>query len=288
MQMNILLKLTRVHESIFALPWALCGALLPFASPLYEDARRVDLSLFCWIIVAFIAARTAAMSFNRLIDSKIDAANPRTKHRLLPSGQVRLIEVRAVAWGATLIFVGACALINTFCLALSPLVVFLLWAYSYTKRFTSLTHFVLGLVEFFAPFMAWVAVTGQFAWPPVFLGLAFLFSIAGMDILYQMMDREFDARYGLHNLPVALGPKRALAVARACHALAVLFLFDAAYWSEANSIFYLAAPFAAWVYWSHHRKVQTEEVPAVFFRCNSWVGMGVCALALGAVLCHAL
>lgn len=289
MRVGTLFELVRVHESIFALPWALASALLAFFSLPNGRERMLDPLLWLWIIIAFVSARTAAMCFNRLIDIDVDRENPRTAHRLIPSGRVSVREATLVTWGFVAVFIYACWSINFLCFLLSPFIVFLLWGYSYTKRFTSLTHFVLGLVEFFAPVMAWIAVTGSLDWPPVLLGLAFLFSIAGTDIIYQMMDVEFDrSRYGVYNLPVCIGTKRSLKVSRGCHVLAVLFLFDAAYWSGAHWIFFLSVPIAAWIYFDHHRLIKEEDIPANFFRCNSWVGISVFLCACGALLCHVL
>lgn len=288
MQWQQVMKLTRVHESLFALPWVLSAAMLPFSSPVYTF--QTEPILWVWIILAFVSARTAAMSFNRLIDRQIDADNPRTAHRMLPSGEATASQVSLIAWASTLAFVVICYQINELCLKLSPIAVFLLWAYSYTKRFTSFCHFVLGAVQFFGPVMAWAAITGTLALPPILLGTAVALSIAGNDIVYHLMDWKFDKNYGLHSIPVWLGPKNSILVSRICHALVVALLWQVGVLLEAPTIFFSGVLAIALIYLYHHKLIDNDgegEIPKIFLRCNSWVGITLLAFTTGAVLCHA-
>lgn len=289
MQWQQVMKLTRVHESVFALPWVLATALLPYCSEIYPHEGSA--LRWLWIVVAFITARTAAMSFNRLIDRQIDADNPRTRHRMLPSGEANPAQVAAVAWGSVAAFLFACYQINMLCLQLAPIAVFLLWAYSYTKRFTSLCHFVLGAVQFFGPVMAWAAITGSINLPPLLIGAAIALSIAANDIVYHLMDWTFDRDYGLYSIPVRLGPRRSLFLARACHALAVVLLWEAGVHAQLPLIYFSGVLAVAVIYLYHHRLIQNDEdgdIPTVFLRCNSWVGITLLTFTIGAFLCHVL
>lgn len=206
-------ELVAFPHTVFALPFALMATLA--AARGWPGAR----TLF-WVVVAMVGARTAAMAFNRLADLQFDAANPRTSSRPLPSGRLR----RGHAWG--LVIVGASALVlaagqlNKLCLALSPLALGWVLAYSFTKRFTAFCHFWLGLALAIAPVAGWLAVTGWFALPPVILGAAVAFWVAGFDVLYSLQDFAFDRQMGLYSLPARLGVGRALWVARLSHLLA--------------------------------------------------------------------
>jgi 4-hydroxybenzoate polyprenyltransferase len=214
-------NLVKLPHTVFAMPFALVGATL--ASYRYPvTVREVAL-----ILVAFTAARFAAMGFNRIADRAIDARNPRTKSREIPAGKLSVREAALAVGLAAVVFISAAALLNPLCLALSPLALGLVLFYSFTKRFTRFAHVVLGCAMGIAPVGAYLAIAGRWSQPPaVLLALAggVLCWGAGFDILYSLQDIEFDRGEGLHSSPAALGPKGALIVSRLLHAGAVLCL----------------------------------------------------------------
>lgn len=211
-------RMIKFSHSVFALPFALSGAVLA--------AREAGIAAIqiLWIIVAMVGARSAAMGFNRLVDRGVDGANPRTMNRELPRGivSVRVVTMFVLLSGAVLIV--AAYQLNSLCFHLSPLVLAVLLFYSYTKRFTWMSHLFLGLCLGGAPLGAWVAVTGRFDLPPVVLGFAVLSWVAGFDILYACQDRDFDIGHGLHSIPARFGISTALMIARFLHLASVLLL----------------------------------------------------------------
>jgi 4-hydroxybenzoate polyprenyltransferase len=214
-------NLVKLPHTVFAMPFALVGATL--ASYRYPvTVREVAL-----ILVAFTAARFAAMGFNRIADRAIDAKNPRTRNREIPAGKLSVREAAVAVVVACAVFVTAAALLNPLCLKLAPLALGMVLLYSYTKRFTRFAHVVLGFAMGIAPVGAYLAVAGRWSEPPaVLLALAggVLCWGAGFDILYSLQDIEFDRAEGLHSIPAALGAKGALLVSRLLHTGAVLCL----------------------------------------------------------------
>jgi 4-hydroxybenzoate polyprenyltransferase len=213
----VTLEMIKWEHSIFALPFALCGAML--AAGGLPTARQ-----FAWIIVAMVAARSAAMAFNRLADVSIDAANPRTSARALPARQLTPGFVAAFVVISSLIFIAAAAELNRLALWLSPVALAVLLLYSYTKRFTRWSHLVLGFALGIAPSAAWIAVRGSLDPRILLLTAAVTFWVAGFDVLYACQDFEFDRASGLHSIPRYLGISRALWVARAFHVIMLLLL----------------------------------------------------------------
>ena len=288
-------KLTMIEQSLFGLPWTLTGALLPF---FYENkGERLPFSyLYSWslclsILLAFFSARILGMSFNRLLDKKIDAENPRTKNRVLPSGEASEFQVWVLVVLSTASFVFACFCINRGCLLLSPVILSLLWGYSYTKRFTMFCHFVLGVIQFFGPFCAWVAITGDWAVPPIYLGLAVLFAIAGMDILYAFQEIGFDQENGIFSVPARLGMDRAYSVAKCCHALVVALLLNVAFQLNMPLVFYSGIGVIAVLFLYFYQMISPknlENIPRAFFQCNAFVAMALFFSTVGAILCEIL
>jgi 4-hydroxybenzoate polyprenyltransferase len=202
------------EHSIFALPFALCGAMLAAGGfPTTHD--------FFWIIVAMVAARSAAMAFNRLADASIDAANPRTRTRALPAGHLSPAFVTAFVIITSAIFVFAAGQLNRLALWLSPVALAVLLLYSYTKRFTRWSHVVLGFALGIAPAAAWIAVRGSLDPRILLLTAAVTFWVGGFDILYACQDYDFDRHSGLHSIPRHLGIPAALLIARGFHLLMV-------------------------------------------------------------------
>ncbi len=210
-------SLVRLEQTVFALPFAWVGMLLAGGS--LPEGRVVF-----WVTVAMVGARTAGMALNRLIDREIDARNPRTRQRDLPAGRVSVRSVQALAFLSLGLLVLSAGFLNPLCLALSPLAVLLLLAYSYLKRLTWACHLGLGLVQACAPIGGWLAVSGRFEMPAWLLGGAILLWVGGFDILYACQDLQHDRAVGLHSLPVRLGARGAFWVARGCHVLAVILL----------------------------------------------------------------
>jgi len=210
-------SLVRLEQTVFALPFAWVGMILA------EGALPEGRVAF-WGTVAMVGARTAGMALNRLIDREIDACNPRTRQRDLPAGRISVRSVQALAVLSLAVLVIAAGLLNPLCLALSPVAVLLLLAYSYLKRLTWACHVGLGLVQACAPIGGWLAVSGRFELPAWLLGAAILLWVGGFDILYACQDLQHDRVVGLHSLPVRLGARGAFWVARVCHALTLLIL----------------------------------------------------------------
>jgi 4-hydroxybenzoate polyprenyltransferase len=205
------------EHSIFALPFALCGAML--AASGLPSAHQ----LF-WIVIAMIAARSAAMAFNRLADAGIDAANPRTSTRAIPAGHLSPAFVGTFVLVSSAIFVIAASQLNRLALWLSPVALGVLLLYSYTKRFTRWSHLVLGFALGIAPSAAWIAVRGSLDPRILLLTAAVTFWVAGFDILYACQDFQFDRDAGLHSIPRHLGISRSLWIARAFHVSMLLLL----------------------------------------------------------------
>ncbi len=198
------------EHSIFALPFALCGAML--AAGGFPAWRQV-----AWIVVAMVSARSAAMAFNRLADASIDAANPRTATRALPIGQLTPAFVSTFVLVACGIFVLAASQLNRLTLLLSPVALAVILLYSYTKRCTRWSHLFLGFALGIAPAAAWIAVRGSLDPRILLLTAAVTFWVGGFDVIYACQDHEYDSRHGLHSLPRYLGIRNALVIARLFH-----------------------------------------------------------------------
>jgi 4-hydroxybenzoate polyprenyltransferase len=205
------------EHSVFALPFALCGAML--AARGWPTAWQI-----LWIIVAMVSARSAAMAFNRYIDAEIDAANPRTKMRALPAGILSKYFVGVFVVIASAIFILSAAMLNRLTLLLAPIALGIVFAYSYTKRFTRWSHLALGFSLGIAPAAAWIAVRGSLDPRILLLTAVVTFWVSGFDVLYACQDCDFDISVGLHSLPRHYGVPRALLLARFMHAIMLLLL----------------------------------------------------------------
>jgi 4-hydroxybenzoate polyprenyltransferase len=209
------LSFVRFSHSVFALPFALTGALLAW--------RQQPFSWFQvgWIVVCMVAARSAAMGFNRLVDARFDALNPRTAMRELPRGAMSSREAALFVLVSSIVFVYGASRLSTLCLVLAPLALIIVFWYSLAKRFTSYTQLFLGLAMAVAPVGGWIAAGGRGGAEPWLLGLAIGLWVGGFDILYACQDVEFDRGHGLRSIPVRFGVPRAIALSRAMHAATV-------------------------------------------------------------------
>jgi 4-hydroxybenzoate polyprenyltransferase len=269
-------SLVAFRHSIFALPFALQGAWLAA-----RGAPRA--SLLVWIVVCAVAARTSAMAFNRWIDRRLDARNPRTAGRELPSGKLTPAQALTLASLSAAVFVAAAFALNPLCGKLSPAVLAVLWFYSLTKRFTFLAHGFLGLALSLAPLGAWLAVRGDFAgdlWRPISLAAAVLCWVAGFDLIYACQDARFDRESGLHSIPARFGIAASLRVSRLLHAATVLLL--AMTWRRADLgwIYLAGIALAACLLVYEQSLVRADDLSRVdmaFFTVNGWIGVGLFA-----------
>jgi 4-hydroxybenzoate polyprenyltransferase len=259
----------KVQHSVFALPWA-------FIAAFYAADGLPAWSVMGWILLAMVSARSAAMALNRVVDRRYDAENPRTKNRAIPAGLLS----PGFAAGFAVVMAGALGLaawkLNPLCLKLAPVALLIVTFYSYTKRFTALCHFVLGLSLAIAPVGAWIAVRPE-AWAapfPWLLGAGVLFWIAGADILYACEDLEFDRAKGLRSVPAALGLRGALVVSSACHAVTVAALAAAGWAGHLGAWWYgTTALIAALLAYEHAivKPTDMRRVNQAFFHVNAVV-----------------
>jgi 4-hydroxybenzoate polyprenyltransferase len=210
----------KFSHTIFALPFAILG----FAIGSLRQNNGVDWMLFLYVLLCMVFARSAAMAFNRYIDRDIDGANPRTAVREIPSGQISPRSALLFTLFNCLAFIITTAFINSICFYLSPLALAVVLGYSYTKRFTFLCHLILGLGLSLAPVGAYLAVTGQFDFTPIFLGFGVLFWVAGFDIIYALQDSDFDKDKGLFSIPSYFGKRKALVISRVLHVVCAIAL----------------------------------------------------------------
>jgi 4-hydroxybenzoate polyprenyltransferase len=268
------LRLVAFQHSVFALPFALQGAWL--AADGVPGARTLAL-----IVVCAVAARTAAMAFNRLVDAPYDATNARTRGRELVTGALSRGRVAALVVACSALFVAGAYALNPLCGALSWPVLAVLLAYSFTKRFTWLAHGFLGLSLGLAPPAAWLAVRGSLAGElavPLLLAAAVLTWVAGFDLIYACQDEEYDRSAGLHSVPARFGRRAALTLSRALHVATVLLLC-ALWWRADLGWIYLGSIglAAALLFWEHSLVSPRDlsRVDMAFFTLNGWVGVGL-------------
>ena len=220
------LSFVRFSHSVFALPFALTGALLAWRE------RPFAWSQVLWIVVCMVSARSAAMGFNRLVDAKFDAMNPRTSMRELPRGAMSTTEAAIFVAVSSIVFAYGASRLSTLCLALSPLALGIVFWYSLAKRVTPYTQLFLGLAMAVAPVGGWIAAGGRAGLEPWLLGLAIGLWVGGFDILYACQDVEFDRQHGLRSIPTRFGIRTSIVVSRVMHVAAVAAM--AALWAAAD------------------------------------------------------
>jgi len=233
---------------VFALPFALVGMFA--ATHLY--GYSFDYKILVLIVLCMVFARNTAMSFNRIVDRRYDASNPRTSEREIPAGSVRLRNAIIFNISNAVLFVICAAFINTTCLLLSPIALFLIMGYSYTKRFTFFCHLFLGLALSAAPFGAFIAVSDQIRLFPLMLSLMVLLWTAGFDIIYALQDAEFDTKNKLHSLPARFGIKNALLISELLHAMVIVLLVTKGLVFSLGYLYWIGAiVFTLMIIWQH-------------------------------------
>lgn len=279
-KITVFLEMIKFSHTVFALPFALTGALL--AANGLPSGRQV-----LWIILAMAGARTAAMGLNRLIDAEIDAKNPRTANRAIPAGLIGKGATLAFIAAATLLLLIAAKMLNPLCLKLSPVAIFFLVLYSFCKRFTALAHVVLGICLAAAPMGAWIAIRGSIDAPALILGGIVLFWVAGFDILYALQDLEFDRRAGLHSIPVALGVKGSLWAARLFH-LAMLGLLLWLFVAMHLGVLFLVGIMVAGAMLLYEHLLlkdgNLDKLDAAFFNMNGYISIAILAFTAADLL----
>jgi len=279
-KLKIILEMIKFEHTIFALPFAIMSAFI-------AAEGLPPLSKLGWILVAMVGARSCAMAFNRLADAEIDSENPRTAMRAIPAGLI----TKGSVWVFTLVSAGllvfAAWRLNPLAFALSPVALAVIMGYSYTKRFTSLSHFWLGLALSISPVGAWIAITGRFDWTPIILCCVVLLWTAGFDIIYACQDVNFDKKHGLHSIPARLGIRWALWVSSALHVIAVLLLFYIPFLTELGLFYYIGVGIVVLIFIYEHAIVKPDDLSRVnlaFFTLNGMISLVLMALSITDIL----
>jgi 4-hydroxybenzoate polyprenyltransferase len=259
----------KFEHTVFALPFAFIGALL---------ARKGLPTLWQigWVTAAMVGGRSAAMAFNRIADVHYDKLNPRTSGRALPRGSLSMHFTVLFTFAMSGLFIFSARQLNALCFYLSFPMLAILLSYSYTKRFTALSHVVLGFAVGCAPLAAWLAVRGEFAWAPVLLSGAVMFWVAGFDLIYALQDIEFDRKAKLFSLPSKFGPGPALRVSTLFHAATVTLLVGTALLTNLGWIAYAGIAIVAGILYWEHRLVTPNDLSRVnvaFFSLNGYISI---------------
>jgi 4-hydroxybenzoate polyprenyltransferase len=268
-KLQITLDMIKFEHTLFALPFAFIGALL---------ARKglPTLRQTVWILVAMVAARSAAMTFNRMADLHFDKLNPRTRDRALPRGILSMQFAALFTIVMSLLFIFSAWQLNPLCFYLSLPALAILFLYSYTKRFTTLSHLVLGFCIGCAPLAAWLAISGEFAWAPVLLSAAVMFWVAGFDVIYALQDTDFDRKANLFSLPSRFGVRPALKVSALFHAATVVLLIATGTLTSSGWLVYAGIAMVSGILFWEHRIVKPNDLSRVnvaFFNLNGYVSI---------------
>lgn len=277
-QVKTYLDLVKFEHTVFALPFAYAGMLL--ASLAVNGTGWPGWSVLIWVTVAMASARTAAMGANRVIDRFIDAGNPRTAGREVPSGKITPAQAWTLVVVSLVVMAFAAAQLNPLCLWLMPLAVVFLIGYPYTKRYTWLCHAWLGITDGAAAAGGWIAVTGEFAPPAWLLWAVVIFWMIGLDVIYATMDYDFDRRNNVKSIPVRFGIPRALKIAAGSHALTFVLLLAVGVAVGASGWYYLAAVAMGGILLYEHRIVNPNDLTranVAFFDANMWLALTMLA-----------
>jgi 4-hydroxybenzoate polyprenyltransferase len=263
------LSFVRFSHSVFALPFALTGALLAWRTAPFQWSQVL------WVVVAMVSARSAAMGFNRLADARMDALNPRTAMREIPRGAMSRTEATIFVAVSSIVFVLASAQLNSLCGLLSPVALAIVFWYSLAKRFTSYTQAFLGLAMAVAPVGGWLAAGGRGGWEPWLLGLAIGLWVGGFDILYACQDVEFDRGHGLNSIPVRFGVGRSLLISRVMHVATVACMAALALVVPLGPIYLGGVVLVAILLGYEQSLVSVDDLSQVkrAFDLNGWVGI---------------
>ena len=268
-QLLVYASFVRFSHSVFALPFALVGALLA--------ARTTPLTWtrVLWIAVCMVAARSAAMGFNRLVDAEYDARNPRTSMRELPRGRISRFEATVFVVLASAVFVFAASRLSTLCLMLAPVALAMVFWYSLAKRYTSYTQLFLGLAMAVAPVGGWLAAGGRGSWTPWLLGLAIGLWVGGFDVLYACQDVDVDRREGLHSIPVRFGIPKSLLLSRAMHLLTIVALTTLGVVEALGPVYFAGVAGVTVLLMWEQSMVSAHDLSQVkrAFDMNGWVGI---------------
>jgi 4-hydroxybenzoate polyprenyltransferase len=279
-KLRIYLEMIRFPHTIFALPFALMGAVLAAGGIPPRDK-------LLWILVAMVGARSGAMGVTRLADRHLDRLNPRTRDRALPQGRISPAEALTFVICSYGLFLLAAWMLNPLCFALAPVAILIVSGYSYTKRFTALSHLILGLSLALAPLGAWIAVAGRIGLPALVLGAAVLFWTTGFDILYALMDIDFDRRTGLFSIPARLGVQGGMLVARLFHAATAACLALLIPLGHLGLVYaiglVLAVALLLYEHWLLHRH-GLAKLNVAFFNVNGALSIGIFLFTLSDLL----
>lgn len=279
-KLKIILEMIKFEHTVFALPFAIMSAFI--ASDGLPALPKLG-----WILVAMVGARSCAMAFNRLADADIDSQNPRTATRAIPAGLI----TKGAVWTFTLVSAGllvfAAWRLNPLAFALSPVALAVIMGYSYTKRFTALSHLWLGLALSISPVGAWIAITGRFDWTPIMLCCVVLLWTAGFDIIYACQDVNFDRKHGLHSIPARIGIRWSLWVSSALHVVAVFLLFSIPLLAELGLFYYIGVGIVVLIFIYEHAIVKPNDLSRVnlaFFTLNGMISLVLMALSIADIL----
>lgn len=270
------LRMIKFPHSVFALPFAFTGAVM--AAGGIPTPKKIF-----WITLAMVGARSGAMGLNRIIDRKIDQANPRTRNRELPRGVIMVSEAILFTTVSFAVLVLAAYMLNPLCLKLSPIALAVLFLYSYTKRFTWATHFVLGLALSAAPLGAWIAIRGTFDAEILPITVAVIFWLAGFDTLYALQDIEFDKSYGLYSIPKRFGIRKSLLLARIFHLMSFLLLLLSGLLFKLGIVYWVGMMVVAGMFIYEHSLVREDDLSRLdiaFFNMNGYISITVFAFTL--------
>ncbi|MFD7238844.1 menaquinone biosynthesis prenyltransferase MqnP [Streptomyces syringium] len=273
------LRLVLIEHSVFALPFAYIASL----TAMHQWDENIHWIRLLLVTVAMVGLRTFAMACNRIIDRELDARNPRTANRELVTGAVSVRSAWTGALIAVAVFLGAAALLNPLCLALAPLAVIPMVVYPYGKRFTNFPHAILGLAQAIGPVGAWLAITGEWSWDAVILGLAVGVWIGGFDLIFGSQDVLADRAEGVKSVPARFGVPAALYGARACHVVTTALLVWYALATDAGAFFWAGLVVVAGAFLYEHSIVKPHDLSRLnraFFTVNGFIGIAlfVCAL----------